>query len=157
MEGATFRHFFGWVRILSKTFFFRFLESRKKQRKIGIIEISMEISYRFHQNFRNFVPCFYFDDVEYGFCVFNQVGYPIDKSTIKSNHMWFGYESIRNLLERGQLFDRRGGTMTVSFTIVGGEEKLEVRKCGVRLVYKGDETSTYCTFPHGVLFPGRRR
>ena len=47
--------------------------------------------------------------------------------------------------------------MTVSFKINdfgidGGEKKLEVRKCGVRLVYKGDETSTYCTFPHGVLF-----
>ena len=47
--------------------------------------------------------------------------------------------------------------MMVSFRIAefgidGGEEKLEVRKCGVHLVYKGDETSTYCTFPHGVLF-----
>ena len=49
--------------------------------------------------------------------------------------------------------------MTVSFRIVdefgidGGEEKLEVRKCGVRLVYKGDETSTYCTFPLGATLP----
>ena len=42
--------------------------------------------------------------------------------------------------------------MMVSFIIYGGEEDLEVRKCGVRLVYKGDETSTYCTFPHDVLF-----
>ena len=55
-----------------KHFFFRFLEPRKKQRKIGIIEISVEISYRFHQNFRNFVPCFYFDDVDYGFAFFTR-------------------------------------------------------------------------------------
>ena len=104
---------------------------------------------------RNFVLCFYFDDVDYGFCVFNQAWYGIDKYTIKSDHMWFGYRSLEILLEMydGLLFYRRGGTMTVSFRIDGVEEMLEVRKCGVRLVYEGDETSTCCTFPHGVLLP----
>ena len=85
------------------------------------------------QNFGNFVPYFYFDDVDYGFCVFNQVWYWIAKITMKSDHMWFGYESLNTLRKRGRLFNRRGGTMMVSFRIAefgidGGEEKLEVRK-----------------------------
>ena len=96
---------------------------------------------------------FYFDDDDgHGFWLFTQMWNPIDKSTMKFDHIWFGYQSLNSLLEiyDGQLFDRRGGTMTVSFGIYGEVEKFEVRKCGVRLVYKGDETSTYCTFPHGV-------
>ena len=72
--------------------------------------------------------------------------------SMKSDHMWFGYRSLVLLLavyHRG--FNRPGGTMVVSFRIDDGEEKLEVRKCGVRLVYKGEETYAYCTFPHGAI------
>ena len=74
--------------------------------------------------------------------------------SMKSDHIWFGYRSLVYLLGvfRGG-FNRPGGTMVVSFRIGGGEEKLEVTNCGVRLVYKGEETYTYCTFPHGAILP----
>ena len=54
---------------------------------------------------------------------------------MKSDHMWFGYES-RNVFKMhyGRFFVQPGGTMKVSFRIHGRGEKLEVRKCGVRLV-----------------------
>ena len=72
--------------------------------------------------------------------------------SMKSDHMWFGYRALVNLLFYYRSgFNRPGGTMVVSFRIDDGEEKLEVRKCGVRLVYKGEETYTYCTFPHGAI------
>ena len=78
--------------------------------------------------------------------------------SMKSDHIWFGYRSLVHLLVvYGRGFNRLGGTMVVSFRIDDGEEKLEVRKCGVRLVYKGEETYTYCTFPHGPILPERWR
>ena len=74
--------------------------------------------------------------------------------SMKSDHMWFGYRALLELLSYHRSgFNRPGETMVVLFTIDDGEEKLEVRKCGVRLVYKGEETYTYCTFPHGAILP----
>ena len=74
--------------------------------------------------------------------------------SMKSDHMWFGYRSLVHLLcayRNG--FNWSDGTTVVSFRIHGGEEKLEVRKCGFRLIYKGEETYTYCTFPHSAIIP----
>lgn len=73
---------------------------------------------------------------------------------IESDHMWFCYVSLHYLLRvYGDGFDRPGGIMVGSFRIEDGNEKLEVTKCGVRLVYKGEETHTYCRFPHGSMLP----
>ena len=69
--------------------------------------------------------------------------------SMKSDHMWFGYRSIANDNKVNSFgFHPPGGTAVVSFGILGEEEKLEVRKCGVRLIYyKEEDTDTYCT--HG--------
>ena len=56
--------------------------------------------------------------------------------SMKSDHMWFGYRSLFNL--SAAVRRPQGGTVVASFIIVGGGKKLEVRKCGVRLVYKGE-------------------
>ena len=62
--------------------------------------------------------------------------HPLDCS-MKSDQMWFGYRSLLNPLAAAAAYFRRpGGTVVASFVIVGGGKKLEVRKCGVRLVYK---------------------
>ncbi|RVW37817.1 Disease resistance-like protein DSC1 [Vitis vinifera] len=36
------------------------------------------------------------------------------------------------------------------------EEKLEVKKCGVRLVYEGEEKDSHCSFPCGAMLPEER-
>ena len=95
-------------------------------------------------------PLIYFDfDDDSGIFM---VSYSFDCS-MKSDHMWFGYRSLVQLLAnvRRGINRRPGGTVVASFGINGGKEKLEVRKCGVRLVYKGEETYTYCTFPHSAI------
>ena len=77
--------------------------------------------------------------------------------SMKDDHMWFGYRSLFLLLGYRNSFRKNRGSMVVSFRIqgrrIGG---WEVKKCGVRLVYEGEEKDSHCSFPCGAMWPEER-
>lgn len=75
-------------------------------------------------------------------------------SSMRTDHTWFGYRSLALLIGRGP-FGKSRGSMVVSFRILL-VEKLEVKKCGVRLVYEGEEKDSHCSFPCGAMWPEER-
>ncbi|XP_034677378.1 disease resistance protein RUN1-like isoform X2 [Vitis riparia] len=74
--------------------------------------------------------------------------------SMKDDHTWFRYQSLCNLGTRTSPFGKNRGSMVVSFG--SWEEKLEVKKCGVRLVYEGEEKDSHCSFPCGAMWPEER-
>ncbi|XP_010665420.1 disease resistance protein RPV1 [Vitis vinifera] len=74
--------------------------------------------------------------------------------SMKDDHTWFRYLSLCWLHGRTPPFGKSRGSMVVSFG--SWEEKLEVKKCGVRLVYEGEEKDSHCSFPCGAMLPEER-
>ena len=79
--------------------------------------------------------------------------------SMKADHMWFAYRSVGGLEVRSNgEFGKQSGTMTVSFRMYRMGEHLEVKKCGVRLVYEEDKKDGECSFSYpspttmGTLF-----
>ena len=76
--------------------------------------------------------------------------------SMRTDHTWFGYRSLVLLTAYRGLFGKSRGSMVVSFRIGGWEDMLEVKKCGVRLVYEGEEKDSHCSFPCGAMWPEER-
>ena len=75
--------------------------------------------------------------------------------SMKAHHMWFAYRSVGDLESKSNgEFGKQSGAMTVSFRMYRKGEHIEVKKCGVRLVY--DQKEGECSFSYpsrSPLFP----
>ena len=68
--------------------------------------------------------------------------------SMKSEHIWFGYRSLRGLeFWSSGRFGEQNGSMKLSFGRFLRGKKLDVKKCGVRLVYE-DHRDGECSFPN---------
>ncbi|RVW95669.1 Disease resistance-like protein CSA1 [Vitis vinifera] len=74
--------------------------------------------------------------------------------SMKDDHTWFRYLSLCWLHGRTPPLERAEALWW--FHLEAGEEKLEVKKCGVRLVYEGEEKDSHCSFPCGAMLPEER-
>ncbi|XP_034681482.1 disease resistance protein RUN1-like isoform X2 [Vitis riparia] len=75
---------------------------------------------------------------------------------MRTDHTWFGYRPLAILTAYSGDFGKSRGSMVVSFRVGIGKEKVEVKKCGVRLVYEGEEKDSHCSFPCGAMWPEER-